>query len=220
MRSTRRDSNKFLRSEIAQTAARLVAEGEAEDFASAKRKAAIRLGIENSRNMPDDLQVQTALITYLQFFEGESLELRLTTMRCQALAAMRVFEQFSPRLVGPVLYGSAVANSAVTLHLYTDELESVTRHLYDLTIDYRLASRRLKLSQNRHEEFPTYLVVNQGIDFELIVFRQSYFTHPPLSALDGRRYKRADTAAVEKLLARELSFVSNQDAKTPSGGSP
>lgn len=200
MRTNRRNSTQTLRSDIAHAAARLVAGGEATDFAGAKRKAAATLGLDNFRNMPENLEVHNALMLYLQLFEGAQWTQRIEAMRREARAAMIVLAQFRPRLVGPVLYGSACEHSPVTLHLYTDELESVTRFLHEAKINYRLTHTFLKISRARREEFPTYLVVNNGLEFNLVVFPEAFIAHPPLSSLNGRPFKRADIATLDRLI--------------------
>ena len=204
MRSSRHKPDKQQRAEIANAAARLVAEGEAEQFAEAKLRAAQNLGLANSGNMPDNIEVQMALINYLHFYEGQILIDRLVKMRQAALTAMRFLQDFEPRLVGPVLYGSAVQHSAVTLHLYTDELESVTRFLFEEKIEYQLTDTTLKVSSRESLDFPTFIVLNQELEFELVVFPWSYYSHPPLSGLNGRRYRRADANAVQQLLDESL----------------
>jgi hypothetical protein len=193
-------STKSERAEIAAIAARLIAEGDARDFASAKRQAAANIGLENSRNLPDNLAVQSALLEYLRLFEGDVFDTRISLMRDEALTAMRVFNAFQPRLAGPVLYGSAVAESAVTLHLHTDEVESVTRFLHDSRIRYQLIETRLKVAAKSYEQFPTFLVTHNNLDFELIVLPINSLTQPPLSALDGRRYRRADSVMLQQLI--------------------
>ncbi|MFT4580792.1 MAG: hypothetical protein ACI915_000097 [Gammaproteobacteria bacterium] len=201
-RAPQRNPTKLERAEIASIAGRLIAEGDAVDFASAKRKAAASIGLENSRDLPDNLAVQSALLEYLRLFEGDRLNARIALMRHEALAAMHVFDIFEPRLAGPVFYGSAVANSAVTLHLHTDEIESVTRFLQDSRINYRLTETRLRVAAKSYEEFPTFLVFNNDLDFELIVMPLNSLTHPPLSALDGRRYRRADSVTLKQLITQ------------------
>lgn len=220
MRPTRRKPSKVLRRDIAHAAARIVAEGGADSFAAAKRKAAAHMGFDNLRHLPDNVEVHAALIEYLRLFEGERLEIRIDSMRREARAAMRILAQFSPRLVGPVLYGSACEHSPVTLHLYSDELESVTRFLHERKIHYLLTDISLKTSPKRREAFPTYVVTNNGLEFELVVFPLAFLTHPPLSALDGRPYKRADTAAVEELIENKpaLNAPTVEAYKDPTYG--
>jgi len=221
MRSVRRNSSKSVRSDVAHAAARLVAEGGASSFAAAKRKAAAGMGLENFRNLPDNKEVQAALIEYQRFFEGDRLAQRIVSMRREALAAMMVLADFTPRLVGPVLYGTACDHSPVTLHLYTDELEGVTRFLHDRKIDYQLTHTTLKTSLRRREEFPTYLVTNRGLEFELVVFPLAFLAHPPLSSLDGRQFRRADTSALKGLIADNTTsppMVKDSEADPVPGG--
>ncbi len=205
MRSTRRNSSQSLRSDIAHAAARLVADGEAANFAVAKRKAADTLGLDNFRNMPENQEVHEALLIYQRLFEGEQWIRRIDAMRREARAAMTVMAQFRPRLVGPVLYGSACEHSPVTLHLYTDELESVTRFFHEHRINYRLTNTILKTGPNRREEFPSYVVINDGLEFDIVVFGEAFFAHPPMSSLNGRPYKRADIDALDKLIEESSS---------------
>lgn len=220
MRATRRNTNKLMRSDIAQAAARIIAEGSAETFAAAKRKAALTLSAENNRNMPDNQEIQKALIEYLRLFEGERFTNRIDAMRREALRAMEVLSAFKPRLVGPVLYGSACDYSPVTLHLYTDELESVTRFFHQRETDYRLCHTVLKTAAKRQEEFPLYLVENEGLDFELVIFPEAFFAHPPLSSLDGRPFRRADAVALQKLIDEsQLSIPLAEDVSAAAGGS-
>ena len=211
MLSTRRNSNQTLRSDVAQAAARLVADGEAANFATAKRKAVDALGLENFRNMPENQEVQDALMLYQRLFEGAQWIQRIDAMRREARTAMIATAQFRPRLVGPVLYGSACEHSPVTLHLYTDEVESVTRFLHEAKINYRLTHTVLKTSPSRREEFPCYVTINDGLEFNMVVFGEAYFAHPPLSSLNGRPYKRADIDALSKLIDENsaTSTVSN-----------
>ena len=60
----------------------------------------------------------------LLFLGNHHLEL-LYALRRTALITMQMLEHFSPRLVGPVLAGTADVNSAVNLHLFSDEPELV-----------------------------------------------------------------------------------------------
>ncbi len=218
MRSSHRNTTHNQRSEIAHAAARLVAEGEAEDFAGAKRKAAASLGFENFRNLPENLEVHKALIRYLQLFEGDKFPERIETMRREARSAMVVLAQFRPRLVGPVLYGSACEYSPITLHLYTDEPECVTRFLYEMKINYRLTHTVLKISRERREDFPTFLVVNNGYEFNLVVLSETYHAHPPISSLNGRPFQRADIDALDKLISDTAAAGGRTDGLSPEFG--
>ena len=205
MRSTRRNSSKSLRREVAHAAARFVVEGNAGSFAAAKRKAAAQMGLDNHRNMPNNCEVQSAVIEYQSVFEGERHTCRIDTMRREALAAMQVLAQFAPRLVGPVLYGSACEYSSVTLHLYTDEFESVSRFLHERKIAYRLTHTTLKTSSTFGEDFPVCLVTHNDLEFELVILPEPFLVHPPRSSLDGRPYRCADAKTLVDLIGGQSS---------------
>ena len=64
-------------------------------------------------------------------------------MRLTALSAMEVLARFSPRLVGPVLNGTADANSVVNLHVFADSPEAVAMLLDERGIRYSAYERRL-----------------------------------------------------------------------------
>ena len=107
------------RAGIAATAARLLAIGSASDFDAAKRKAARELGQDERRNLPDNREVHDALVDYLALFGGAGHEARISHLRRIALDAMAGFDAFRPRLAGPVLHGTALEDSPVTLHVFT-----------------------------------------------------------------------------------------------------
>lgn len=218
MGSTRRQNNQAQRSDIAHVAARLVAQGEAKNFSGAIRKAAASLGLKNFRNAPQNIEVHSALLLYLQHFEGERWVQRIAAMRQEARAAMVVLAQFRPCLVGPVLYGSACEHSPVTLHLYTDEAESLTRFLHETKINYSISHTVLEVSRSRREEFPTYIVVVNEFEFNLVVLSEVYNSHPPLSSLNGRPFRRANIDGVDKLIRETAAKAETDDSLINYGG--
>lgn len=197
----RRSGARSARSGIAQAAARLLVEGLADDFGSAKRKAAAQLGLRDERVLPDNRAVQAAIVEYQRLFEGDELAARIEHLRREALAAMRVLEGFEPRLVGPVLYGTPFEHSPVTLHLYTDEVEACARFLLGRRIPFRQGERALRLNQRESEVYPVFEVAMEGADFELVVMPCARLAHPPLCPLDGAPYRRMGMAELEALLA-------------------
>lgn len=189
-----------LRSEIAQVAARLLMDGEAEDFGAAKRKAAAQVGAPDLRSLPDNLAVQAAIIENQRLFEpGETAE-RTRRLRRAALQAMRFFAEFEPRLVGPVLHGTPFEHSPVTLHLFADELERVIRRLLDARVPYDLGEQMRRTGRHDQETYPVLETSMDGIEFELVVLPHARLVHPPLSPLDGAPYRRLDAQALAQLL--------------------
>lgn len=203
MRENRRHVGKSTQAEIAQVAARLLAEGTAETFAEAKRKAAESLGLMHARKLPENIAVQEALIDYQALFGGDEHRDRIVSMRRAALTALHALATFEPRLVGPVLYGTACAYSPVTLHLHTDEVEAVIRHFHDLGMAYQLDETSLKTQGKHYATFPSFAISERDYDFDIVVLPYALLTHAPLSSLDGKPFRRATAATLEKLLASD-----------------
>ena len=105
---------------LVREAARLMAEEGITDYFTAKRKATQRLGAADTHNLPSNREIQDALIEYQEVFGGEEHRSRLIELRRHALSAMELFINFRPRLVGPVLLGTADGSSGVQLHLFAD----------------------------------------------------------------------------------------------------
>src|SRR5437667_3025792 len=148
MRSKRHPSRvENLRRALAQEAARLMAEHGIRDFLLAKRKAAERLGvIDGVALLPKNSEIESALAEYQRLFRGASHLEALEAQRRAALAAMRYLREFAPRLVGPVLSGTATEYTEVQLHLFAERVESVTLKLLDGGIPHELTEKRLKLN--------------------------------------------------------------------------
>ena len=92
---------------LAQEAARIIVDQGIEDYRLAKTKAAERLGLSDRGSLPRNGEIEQALAEHLQLFRHEAQATLLRSMRVAALAAMRLLAPFKPRLVGPVLAGTA-----------------------------------------------------------------------------------------------------------------
>ena len=195
----RRSKHTPSRRDIAHAAARLINDGNAPSFAAAKRKAADQLGLGTYKNLPENREVQAALIAYQQLYDGDAHSERIAAMRGAALTAMQALADFRPRLVGPVLYGSACDYSPITVHVYTDEVERLARHFLDRNIEYKLDDTVLAISKTRREAFPTY-IIDDDFEFQIVAFPETYYSHPPLSSLDGRPFQRLDSDGVRALI--------------------
>ena len=116
------------RQRLAHEAARLMAEGGIRDFHQAKLKAADRLGIHDDASLPRNSEIEEALREYQRLFQPGNRE-AIRQRREAALRALAFFDGFDPRLVGPVLDGTADSRSAVALHLHDDDPDAVPRFL-------------------------------------------------------------------------------------------
>ena len=206
-RNSRQGEN--LRSAIAAVAARFIADGTARDFHSAKRKAASQLGVEGTRHLPDNAQLQAAVADHQALFEGERQGSRLRELRVAALAAMQALSEFAPRLAGPVLAGTACGHSTVGLHLFSEEVEAVTRFLLGRGIGFDLSHKAFRFAAGSTSvEMPMFEVSMSGTEFELVVFRCRGPHRHPLSAVDGKLMERADIKSLRELLASEQTYGS------------
>ena len=96
-----------LRRALAQEAARVMAEHGIRDFLFAKRKAAERFGVVDGSVLPRNTEIEEALREYQRLFGGEEHVESLYAQRQVAAEVMRRLQKFQPRLVGPVLHGTA-----------------------------------------------------------------------------------------------------------------
>lgn len=185
---------------LAQEAARIIVEQGIQDFRLAKTKAADRLGLKDRGSLPGNSEIQDAVSEHLKLFGRESHFNLLQTLRRAALSAMEILAPFEPRLVGPVLNGTAAANSAVNLHVFSDTPELIALKLDENRLNYRPYERRLKSRRDKAETFAGYSFVHDDSSIEATVFPVDGVRQAPISPVDGRPMKRADQTAVRKLL--------------------
>ncbi len=185
---------------LAQEAARIIVEQGVQDFRLAKTKAAERLGMSDRGSLPGNSEIEAAVSEHLQIFGRESHFDLLQAMRRAALSAMDILSAFSPRLVGPVLHGTAAASSAINLHVFSDTPELVAIQLEECHLSYRPFERRLKSRRDRAETYAGFRFFHDDSSIEATVFPIDGVRQAPISPLDGKPMKRADPAAVLRLL--------------------
>lgn len=191
------------RHRLAHEAARLMAEGGIRDFHVAKLKAASRLGIHDDASLPRNREIEDALREYQRLFVGTRQTDALRERREVAMRAMGFFERFSPRLVGPVLEGTADAHSAVTLHVHTDDSGGLARFLDDHGIPAESRMRRLRLDRQRTGDFDVWVFAAEDLTFDLTVLPEASLRQAPLSTMDDKPMRRASRAQLEQLIALE-----------------
>ena len=200
MAKKRTNGSERMRLMVAQEAARIIVNQGIRDYRVAKVKAAERLGFNTRGSLPGNAEIERALGEHLQLFGRESHADCLDTMRRVALAAMELLTPFQPRLVGPVLAGTADASSSVNLHVFADHPELVAATLADLGVSYRSYERRLRSRRNRQETFAGYQFRLDNVPVEATVFPVDGIRQAPLSPIDGRPMRRADARTIERLL--------------------
>lgn len=191
------------RHRLAHEAARLMAEGGIRDFHQAKLKAADRLGIHDDASLPRNREIEDALREYQRLFAGPDHALGLRQRREAALRALEFFRAFSPRLVGPVLDGTADANSAVQLHVHSDDPDAVQRFLDEHGIPSEARTRRFRLDRERVLDTPVWVFSAEELSFDISALPLDVLRQAPLSGIDEKPMPRASAAQLSQLLAEE-----------------
>ena len=197
------NENDRARTVLAQEAARIIVEQGIEDYRIAKIKAAERLGMTARGSLPGNPEIEHAVSEHLKLFGRESHLDLLRVLRRAALSAMELLAPFTPRLVGPVLHGTAAANSAVNLHVFSDSAELVAVRLQESSVQYRPYDRRLKSRRDRAETFSGFQFTQNNSSIEATVFPLNGMRQAPISPVNGKPMRRADSQAVLKLLRGE-----------------
>ncbi|GAC1301652.1 MAG: hypothetical protein NVSMB10_01470 [Steroidobacteraceae bacterium] len=189
-----------LRRALAQEAARIMAEHGIEDFLQAKRKAAVRLGVDDVAVLPKNVEIEAALRAHQRLFAGTSHQHMLREQRLAALDTMRRLNEFQPRLVGSVLTGIATQYSDINLHLFADRSESVAIRLFDLGVQHEIYERRVKMDAERTMNYPALRFAANGRTVDATVFPIDGIRQSPYSPVDGRPMRRADWREVAELV--------------------
>jgi hypothetical protein len=188
------------RRRVAQEAARLMSEHGIRDFHHAKLKAAERMGVEDEQALPRNREIEHALRERQRIFHSHEQPQALRRRREAALEAMHFLADFEPRLVGAVLHGTADHHSAVCLHLFCDEPESLPRFLDQRGIPYQTQTRRLRETRDRYGDYPVYLFRAGELPIDLTVMPCNALRQAPLDRIDERPMQRASLSAVNALL--------------------
>ncbi len=187
---------------IAQEAARIMAEEGVHDRLPAKQKAAARLGVADARQLPRNEEIDQALEEYHRLYRSAVQRRHIAHLRRLALEAMGFFKDFSPRLVGGVLEGSAGEFSPITLHLFPDSPEDAMRKLMDGGIPFTEKTAALFSSPNRAASaYPALCFWVDGVEVELVLLPQEL----KLRARKDRNSPKGDTEAVEALLRADAA---------------
>jgi len=189
-----------MRRRVAVEAARLMSESGIRDFQMAKHKAAERLGANDKSQLPNNAEIEDALREYQRLFQADEHPRTLRRLREEARDAMRFFKDFEPRLVGPVLEGTADKFSAVCLHLFCDTPEQVMILLDENGIDYEEQDRKLKYAHDETQGYPALIIPRDDIRIDLTLLPPEAIRQSPLDRVDDKPMKRASLDAVEDLL--------------------
>ena len=173
------------------------------NFLFAKRKAAERFGVVDGSVLPRNTEIEEALREYQRLFGGEEHVESLYAQRQVAAEVMRRLQKFQPRLVGPVLHGTATEHDDVLLHVFADRTETVTLALMDQGVPHEVGERRVRLNAERVVNQPALRLTIDDQPIELVVFGIDGIRQSPVSPVDGKPMRRAALEEVEALLAAD-----------------
>jgi len=183
-------NNRQMRERIAQLAARLMAVDGIDDFALAKRKAARQAGAPDTRNLPNNEEVEQALRAYQQLYQADEQQARLRRLRQNAREMMQLLAQFDPHLSGSVLSGSAGKYSDINIHLFTDSVKDVELFLLNRQIPYRSRERRVYIGGDPRS-VPNFSVSTEDANFDITVFAPRDLRYQLRTTAEGKPFERA-----------------------------
>jgi hypothetical protein len=186
----------LMREQLAQQAAKLMAEDGITDHAFAKRKAARQLGASDTQHLPSNQEVDDALHSYRALYHLDRHSSILHQLREEALAAMHMLAPFHPYLTGSVLDGTAGAHSDINLMLFSDDEKAVLLFLLKQNMEFDDGEWIVRIG-GQERSVPSYTLTGEsGTQIHIIVL--------PENALhSGSRHPEthADMAALEALLS-------------------
>ncbi len=189
------------RQRIASEAARLLASQQCRDYKDAVRKAAENLGYRHGgKDLPDLELIEQALTEYQQLFGASQHTRRLRRLRELAVEAMKMLEPFQPRLVGPVLSGTADANDPVRLQVFADTPEELAMHLMERKIPWIQRDVTLRYTGGKKNRQPLFSFQAGDTEIDLLVLPRKELRNPPLDPLGERPEKGASLGRVRSLV--------------------
>jgi len=185
---------------IAVEAARILAEGLVQDYDVAKLKALKHLGLPDSPDLPTNAEVEVELKVHQAIFSSKQEQL-IHSMRAQALEAMKMFGEYSPRLTGGVLEATATRYSPIEIQIFPDSPKDIVLKLLDLDVPFDTEDRRIRISKVEVQNVPVFCFGMGDFEIEVTALQPNALRQSPLSPINGIAMKRASIKKLTKMLA-------------------
>jgi hypothetical protein len=195
--------NNRLRLEIAAEAARIMATEGQRSYLTAKQKAAERMGASTRQGLPSNIEVEQALKDWQQLYGGLDHDQWLLQLRKAAARAMRFLKSFRPRLVGPVLEGTADQHSRVSLQVFAEDPDEVVRYLMEKGVPFTQERRRVRWHDGSYRHLDVIVVEAGGDTVELSLMIGREALQPLPSPINGRPQQRAALDEIEALIQQD-----------------
>jgi hypothetical protein len=192
------------RQRIAYETARILVDLGGSEFDRARRKAAARLGVEDKRCWPDNEEIQSALLEQQRLFHADDRGQTLAALRQQALAAMRLFAAFEPRLVGQTLEGTATREQGVELWLFADSVEEVVMELLERGIPWQQHDDQFRYAGGGAQMHPVLTFIAGDLPVSLVILPRQARHNPPLSPVSERPERGIGEDQLRRLIAAAL----------------
>jgi len=189
--------------EIAQLIARSIVEGRIENVQTAKRKMAEKLALPLNK-LPKDKDIEIALQAYQRIFRSNIHSTIIYRLRKEALQAMEFFKDYAPRLVGPVLNGTAHAHSSISIHLFAPSAEEINIKLIENHIPHHLSDRLATINETKKVHIPVFSFIAGETPIELMVFPEKKLRQT-VAKRSQQTLERASIGQLKALLAEQDS---------------
>jgi len=186
------------RKRLALESAKLIAIEGISDYQQAKKKAAERLGIPLTHDLPSNKEVEEELRAYQNLFQKNSQPSTLHALRLIALEAMLFFQQFKPRIWGAVLDGTASEHSSIQLHAFAETAEEFNIFLLEHNIPFETFEQRCAFGHQEPEIFPGFRFVVKETPIELTIFPWVRLKQSP-SVISNRSKETIQRASMKEL---------------------
>ncbi|WPL15900.1 putative nucleotidyltransferase [Thiorhodovibrio winogradskyi] len=185
------------------------------EFEHARRKAAERMGVTNRRLWPDNGEIQERLLEQQRLFGGSTYQDEQHSLLQQSLAAMQLFVSFTPRLVGPVLAGTATRAQGIELQVFTDNTEEIIWTLIDHRIPWSADQASFRYAGNQRQDHPIVRFLAGAVPVQIDVLPPKARHNPPLDPVSNRPQRGASPDQVAQLLTETQCCIrsspGNQD---------
>ncbi|NCA88404.1 MAG: hypothetical protein EOM92_05650 [Gammaproteobacteria bacterium] len=192
---------------LAAEAARLMAEQGIAEPERARRKVAERAGITDKRHWPSNEEIQEALLAYRRLFWRPDQAAAVDKQRQQALAAMRHFHRFRPRLTGTLATDYPDPSQPVRLLLGAETVDEVVVELLNQGIRWRERQEARRFADGSRGFLPILSFMAGDTQIELLVLPRTARSNPPLDPLDERPERGLDDSAVTRLASLETGQI-------------
>ncbi len=187
-----------MRELLAQEAAKIMAGEGVRDFQRAKHKACQRLGYQKLSALPSNFEIEQAITAFNNTYTPQQT-LYLKKIRIHALEIMQKLKHYTPFIVGPVLDGAATLHTPISLHVYAENVETISELIQQIYGVPKFEERRYTLNSKK-EYIPTLVFESDIFEVELSVFDFGQRSQKPKSKSRQRSMQRLNIKGLTNLI--------------------